>query len=145
MLHNFLVINIGLCTLAQIKNQLVMKKILLLAAIALGSQAFAQFKDVVIVNGITYTAKDKDLDGAVYIQQDHFDFTLAADSFYVDVMTEAQYNAYARFLVKEEKAEYVNGMYHVKDGSQVFVSEDRDKTTGNLMVIRLFGSVDTGQ
>jgi hypothetical protein len=66
MLHNFLVINIGMCTLAQIKNQFIMKKILLLAAIVLGSQAFAQSAPL---NGVEF----------VEVKQNVKDFTITDD------------------------------------------------------------------
>lgn len=111
-------------------------------ALCLGSQAMAQFKSEVVINGITYKAKVNDGKHATFIQQDNFDFSLAADSFYVDVMTEEQWDKATDVLVKEEKAVFQNGMYHTPKGCQVFVSEDRDKYTGDLLIIRLFGSED---
>lgn len=64
MLHNFLVINTGMCTLVQIKNQFIMKKILLLAAIVLGSQAFAQSAPA-FLNGFAYEEREAITDDGI--------------------------------------------------------------------------------
>lgn len=118
-----------------------MRKLMIIAALALGSQAAAQFKPVVVQNGITYTATVNTPTHATYIQQDYKDFSLAPDSFYVDVMTDVQWD-FASDRIVAEGGVWANGMYHLPNGCQVFVSDDRDKHTGGLLIIRLFGSVD---
>jgi len=67
---------------------------------------------------------------------------LAADSFYIDVMTETQWDAYSNLIVAQEGATWANDMYHTNNGCQVFVGEHRSKHTGGLLIYRLFGSKD---
>jgi len=116
-----------------------MKKLMIIAALFLGSQATAQFKPTVVVNGVTYNATTNTPQHVTYIQQDFKDFSLAADSFYVDVMTEAQWDMSSNIIVSNGGV-WSNGMYHLPNGCQVFVSDDRDKYTGDLLIVRLFGS-----
>ena len=104
----------------------------------------AQFKPAVVVNGVTYAATANTPEHVTYVQQDFLDFSLAADSFFVDVMTDAQWDLAGDQLVAEG-AFWSNGMYYTPDGCQVFVSEDRDKDTGHLLIVRLFGSIDPAE
>ena len=83
-----------------------MKNVILVFAILLATQTKAQslFKDTRVVNGVRYTAAYNSPEKVMYVQQDHFSFTLAADSFSIQVMNDVQWNAYADFLIKEEDA-----------------------------------------
>jgi len=119
-----------------------MKNALLFAGLALTLSASAQFKDQLVVHGITYNVTDNSPSHATYVQQDFKDFSLAADSFYIDVMTETQWDAYVKLIVAQEGATWENDMYHTNNGCQVFVGEHRSKHTGNLLIYRLFGSKD---
>lgn len=118
-----------------------MRKLMIIAALALGSQAAAQFNPTVVVNGVTYQATQNSVEHVTYVQQDYLDFSLAADSFYVDVMTDAQWDSAGDQLVAEG-AYFKNEMYHTIDGRQVMVSDDRDPDTGGLMIFTLFGSLE---
>lgn len=120
-----------------------MKNILFATFVLLAGAASAQhFKNDYVVNGIAYKASVNEDMHVTYIQQDNFDFPLAADSLYIDVMTAQQWDAYSDLIIAQEGAKWANGMYHTNTGCQVFVSEARDKYTGNLLIVRLFGSVD---
>lgn len=101
---------------------------------------FGQFKPNVIVNGISYKAKVMSNEHATYIQQSDFQNTLAADSFYVDVMTEESWNHFQLTIQNEFEGKLNNDIYTLNDGRQIFKSEDRDKYSGNLLIITLFGS-----
>lgn len=119
-----------------------MRKFIAIAALILGSQAAAQnFQPTVQVNGVTYNATVNTPTHVTYVQQDFMDFSLAADSFYVDVMTEEQW-MFALKDVLDQGGIWNNEMYHLPTGEQVFVSDNLDPTTGNLMIVRLFGSID---
>ena len=123
-----------------------MKNTFLAVFVLLGSAIYAQnFKDEIVINGISYAAVKNTPEHVTYIQQDNFDFSLAADSFYVDVMTENQWDAYSNLIVSQEGAAWANDMYHTNNGCQVFVGEHRCKYTGNLLIYRLFGSIDVEQ
>ena len=119
-----------------------MKNAFLFAGLALTLSASAQFKDQLVVHGITYNVNDNSPSHATYVQEDFKDFSLAADSFYIDVMTEAQWDAYSTLIFAQEGATLIDGMYHTNNGCQVFVGEHRCKYTGNLLIYRLFGSKD---
>ena len=54
-----------------------------LSLISLNLCAQGSFQDQTVVNGVFYIATENTIDHATYIQQDNFDFPLAADSFYV--------------------------------------------------------------
>ena len=97
------------------------------------------FKDETTVNGVFYKATLNTSNHVTYIQQDNFDFPLAADSFYVDEMSVKQWDSYSDEIIREEGAKWNNGMYHTKNGCQVFI---QDTDTEELLVVRLFGSVD---
>ena len=97
------------------------------------------FKDETIVNGVYYKASLNTSNHVTYIQQDNFDFLLAADSFYVDEMSVKQWDSYSDQIIEEEDATWNNGMYHTKNGCQVFI---HDTDTEDLLVVRLFGSSD---
>ena len=101
----------------------------------------AQFKPAVVVNGVTYAATANTPEHVTYVQQDFLDFSLAADSFFVDVMTDAQWDLAGDQLVAEG-AFWSNGMYYTPDGRQVMIGDDRDQDTGGLMIFTLFGSIE---
>ena len=119
-----------------------MKYSISLLAFILSLKIIAQgsFEETTIVNGVSYTASENTLTHATYIQQDNFDFPLAADSFYVDEMTVKQWDSYSDQIIKEEDATWNNGMYHTNKGCQVFI---HDTDTEDLLVVRLFGSSGT--
>lgn len=120
-----------------------MKNILFATLVLLASAASAQhFKNDYFVYDIAYKASVNEDLHVTYIQQDHFDFALAADSLYIDVMTEKQWESYSKLIIAQEGAKLANGIYHTNTGCDVFVSESRDKYSGNLLIVRLFGSVD---
>jgi hypothetical protein len=112
---------------------------MIVLAMSLGSQAIAQFKPQVVVNGVTYTATTNTPIHVTYVQQDFLDFTLAADSFYIDVMTIDQWD-FSSSLIVQSGGVFSDGMYHLPNGCQVFVSDETDPITGDLMIVRLFGS-----
>lgn len=124
-----------------------MKNVILVLAVLFATQTQAQklFKDTRVVHGVTYRAAYNTPEKVMYIQQDHFDFTLAADSFSIQVMNEAQWNAYVEFLVKEEDAFFRNGLYHLPNNEQVFNTKKEDEFLEGTYIYHLFGSVDTGQ
>jgi hypothetical protein len=124
-----------------------MKNVILVLAVlfATQTQAQKQFKDTRVVHGVTYRAAYNSPEKVMYIQQDHFDFTLAADSFSIQVMNETQWNAYVEFLVKEEDAFFRNGLYHLPNNEQVFNTKKEDEFLDGTYIYHLFGSVDTGQ
>lgn len=105
--------------------------------------AIAQFKSHYEVNGVNYLAVKNNPNHVTYVQQNHFDNELAADSLYIDVMTESEWDEYSKKLVDTEGAKFQNGIYQTNTGCQVFVSDARDKYTGNLLIVRLFGSVES--
>jgi len=121
-----------------------MRKLMIVLAVCLGSQAFAQFKEEVKVNGVSYKASAINELQATYIQQDYFDFTLAADSFYVDVVTESQWEKHSEGLLTQGAVVEFD-IYNMLDGRQLYISGERHKKTGDLMLITLYGSVDTRQ
>jgi hypothetical protein len=128
------------------KSNLIMKNTFLAVFVLLGSAIYAQnFKDELVINGISYAAVKNTPEHATYIQQDNFDFSLAADSFYIDVMTENQWAEHMDFIVKIEGAELNNGIYRTSSGCDVFVGDFIDKSTNNLLIYRLFGSIDVEQ
>lgn len=116
-----------------------MRKLMIIAALALGSQAAAQFKPTTEVNGVTYKAANNTSKHVTYIQQDYLDFSLAADSFYVDIMTVDEWDLSSTLIV-ESGGIFSDGMYHLPNNCQVFVSDQKDSDTGDLMIISLFGS-----
>jgi len=124
-----------------------MKNVILVLAVLFATQTQAQklFKDTRVVHGVTYKASFNSPEKVMYIQQDHFDFTLAADSFSIQVMNETQWNAYVEFLVKEENAFFRNGLYHVSEDEQVFNTKKEDEALEGTYIYHLFGSKDTGQ
>ena len=124
-----------------------MKNVILVLAVlfATQTQAQKQFKDTRVVHGVTYRAAYNSPEKVMYIQQDHFDFTLAADSFSIQVMNEAQWNAYVEFLVKEEDAFFRNGMYHISEEEQVFNSNKKDEFLEGTYIYHLFGPKVAGQ
>lgn len=124
-----------------------MKNVILVLAVlfATQTQAQKQFKDTRVVHGVTYRAAYNSPEKVMYIQQDHLDFTLAADSFSIQVMNETQWNAYVEFLVKEEDAFFRNGLYHLPNNEQVFNTKKEDEFLDGTYIYHLFGSVDTGQ
>lgn len=124
-----------------------MKNVILVLAVLFATQAQAQkqFKDTRVVHGVTYRAAYNSPEKVMYIQQDHLDFTLAADSFSIQVMNETQWNAYVEFLVKEEDAFFRNGLYHLPNNEQVFNTKKEDEFLDGTYIYHLFGSVDTGQ
>lgn len=97
------------------------------------------FKDETTVNGVFYKATLNTSNHVTYIQQDNFDFPLAADTFYVDEMSVNQWDSYSDQIIDEEDATWNNGMYHTNNGCQVFI---QDTDTEHLLVVRLFGSRD---
>ena len=97
------------------------------------------FKDETTVNGVFYKATLNTSNHVTYVQQDNFDFPLAADSFYVDEMSVKQWDSYSDQIINEEDATWNNGMYHTNNGCQVFI---HDTNTEDLLVVRLFGSRD---
>ena len=97
------------------------------------------FKDETTVNGVFYKATLNTSNHVTYVQQDNFDFPLAADSFYVDEMSVKQWDSYSDQIIEEEDATWNNGMYHTNNGCQVFI---HDTNTEDLLVVRLFGSRD---
>ena len=101
--------------------------------------AQGDFKEETTVNGILYKASKNTTLHATYIQQDNFDFALAADSFYVDEMTPKQWDNYADAIISNEDAKWDNDMYHTNNGCQVFTHSTEGD---NLLVVRLFGSKD---
>ena len=117
----------------------IMRKLMIILAMGLGSQAVAQFKPTTEVNGITYKATTNTSNHVTYIQQDYLDFPLAADSFYVDIMTIDQWDLSSSSIV-ESGGKFSDGMYHLPNNCQVFVSDQKDSATGNLIIVRLFGS-----
>jgi len=123
-----------------------MKNVILMVAILLATEAQAQklFKDSLSVNGVTYKATYNSPEKVMYIQQDYFDFTLAADSFSIQVMNEIQWTAYKDVLVAEG-AFFRNGLYHLPNDEQVFKTTKQDEYLDGTYVYHLFGSVDTGQ
>ncbi len=123
-----------------------MKNVILIAGILLGTQVEAQklFKDSRTVNGITYEAAYNSPEKVMYVQKDYFDFTLAADSFSIQVMNETQWTAYKDVLVAEG-AFFRNGLYHLPNDEQVFKTTKQDEYLDGTYVYHLFGSVDTGQ
>jgi len=124
-----------------------MKNVILVLAVLFATQTQAQkkFKDTRVVHGVTYRAAYNSPEKVMYIQQDHFDFTLAADSFSIQVMNEVQWNAYVEFLVREEDAFFRNGLYHLPNNEQVFNTKKEDEFLDGTYIYHLFGSVDTGQ
>lgn len=124
-----------------------MKNVILVIAVLLATQTQAQklFKDTRVVNGVSYKAAYNSPEKVMYIKQDHFDFTLAADSFSIQVMTEDQWVAYVDFLVTEEKAFLRNGLYHLPNDEQVFNTKKEDEFLEGTYIYHLFGSKDTGQ
>ena len=116
-----------------------MRKLMIVLAMSLGSQAVAQFKPEVVVNGVTYSATTNTPIHVTYVQQDFLDFTLAADSFYIDVMTIDQWD-FSSSLIVQSGGVFRDGMYLLPNGCQVFVSDETDPITGDLMIVRLFGS-----
>lgn len=82
-----------------------MKNILFATFVLLASAASAQhFKNDYVVNGIAYKASVNEDMHVTYIQQDNFDFPLAADSLYIDVMTAQQWDAYSDLIIAQEGA-----------------------------------------
>ena len=124
-----------------------MKNVILVLAILLVTQTQAQslFKDTRVVNGVRYTAAYNSPQKVMYVQQDHFDFTLAADSFSIQVMNDIQWNAYVDFIVKEEDAFFRDGMYYIPNDEQVFNTKKEDEFLDGTYIYHLFGSVDSGQ
>lgn len=103
--------------------------------------SFAQFKEQVVINGISYDAAVNTALHATYIQKDYLDFSLAPDSFYVDSLTDEEWDIRGDELISDG-AVWQNGMYHTGDGRQVMVGDERDTANGNLLIFTLFGSVD---
>ena len=111
-----------------------------LSLISLNLCAQGSFQDQTVVNGVFYIATENTLDHVTYVQQDNFDFPLAADSFYVDEMSTLHWDAYSDFIIREQNATWNNGMYQTNDGCQVFI-HDSD-IDDRVLVVRLFGSND---
>jgi len=124
-----------------------MKKMLLVVATIFATQSSSQelFKEERVIHGITYLATFNTPTKAVYVQQDYFDFTLAADSFYVQVMTDLEWDAFRTYLMVEEDAFFRNGLYHLPDNRQVFNTGKKDDFFDGTYIYQLFGSVDTSQ
>jgi len=120
-----------------------MKKIILLIAVIIATQAKAQklFKDTRTVNGVTYKTSYNTPERVMYIQQDNFEFTLAADSFSIQVMNESQWNSYMEVLVNNG-AFFKNGLYHLPNDEQVFNTGKIDSSLGGTYIYHLFGSSD---
>tara|TARA_X000001388_G_scaffold11414_1_gene6939 strand:- start:2151 stop:2504 length:354 start_codon:yes stop_codon:yes gene_type:complete len=117
-----------------------MRNLFITAMTLMSISSFAQaFQPITSINGVLYRAVENTLTHATYIQDDNFEFGLAADSFYVDEMDYLQWDAYSGFLKRNQDAVFRNGIYLLNDGCHVFTHEsDNDK----LLVIRLFGSQD---
>jgi len=124
-----------------------MKNVILVLAVLFATQTQAQkkFKDTRVVHGVTYRAAYNSPEKVMYIQQDHFDFTLAADSFSIQVMNEAQWNAYEAFLIKEKEAFFKNGLYHLPNNEQVFNTKKEDESLDGTYIYHLYGIKDTAK